>query len=119
VLVHEGGYSNHPADPGGATMKGVTQPVFTEWLAADGKPSRDVRTITSTEVAAIYRKRFWDIAKLDILAPGVSYVVFDGNVNSGVSQSIKWLQGALQALGSIRARLTASSGRGRSWRRPA
>jgi lysozyme family protein len=112
VLVHEGGYSNHPADPGGATMKGVTQRVFTEWLAADGKPSRDVRTITNAEVAAIYRKRYWDIAKLDKLAPGVSYVVFDGNVNSGVAQSIKWLQRALQGLGLYQGAIDGIIGQG-------
>ncbi|MGO4196844.1 glycoside hydrolase family 108 protein [Rhizobium sp. YAF28] len=112
VLVHEGGYSNHPADPGGATMKGVTQRVFTEWLAADGKPSRDVQTITNAEVAAIYRKRYWDIAKLDKLAPGVSYVVFDGNVNSGVSQSIKWLQRALQGLGLYQGAIDGIIGQG-------
>lgn len=112
VLVHEGAYSNHPADPGGATMKGITQRVFTEWLAADGKPSRDVQTITNAEVAAIYRKRYWDIAKLDKLAPGVSYVVFDGNVNSGVSQSIKWLQRALQGLGLYQGAIDGIIGQG-------
>lgn len=114
-LVHEGGYSNHPEDPGGATMKGVTQRVFTEFLTANGQPSRDVRTITDAELQAIYRKRYWDIAKLDKLAPGVSYVFFDGNMNSGVSQCVKWLQRALAAMGLFRDRSMASLGRGRSW----
>ena len=45
-------------------MKGVTQRVFTEWLTANGQPSRDVRTITDAELTAIYRERYWDIAKL-------------------------------------------------------
>lgn len=112
ILVHEGLYSNHPDDPGGATMKGVTQRVFNEWLTANGKPTRDVRTITDTELQAIYRKRYWDIAKLDQLAPGVSYVVFDGNVNSGVSQSIKWLQRALQAMGLYQGSIDGIIGQG-------
>lgn len=112
VLVHEGGYSNNPKDPGGATMKGVTQRVFTEYLTANGKPSRDVKTITNDELQALYRKRYWDIAKLDRLAPGVSYVVFDGNVNSGVSQSIKWLQRALQAMGLYQGAIDGIIGQG-------
>lgn len=112
ILTHEGLYSNNPADPGGATMKGVTQRVFTEYLAANGQPSRDVRTITDAELTAIYRKRYWDIAKLDKLAPGVSYVVFDGNVNSGVSQSVKWLQRALQAMGLYQGAIDGIIGQG-------
>jgi lysozyme family protein len=112
ILTHEGLYSNNPADPGGATMKGVTQRVFSEWLRANGQPSRDVRTITDAELTAIYRKRYWDIAQLDKLAHGVSYVVFDGNVNSGVSQSVKWLQRALQAMGLYQGAIDGIIGQG-------
>lgn len=32
VLRHEGGYSNHPDDPGGPTMKGVIQRVYAHIL---------------------------------------------------------------------------------------
>lgn len=46
VLVHEGGYVNDPRDPGGATMKGVTQRTFDGYLRRLGKPSRPVRSIT-------------------------------------------------------------------------
>lgn len=112
VLVHEGGYSNHKADPGGATMKGVTQRVYDEYRRSQGKLPQDVRALTDADLQAIYRKRYWDIAKLDRLAPGVSYVVFDGNVNSGVSQSIKWLQRALQAMGLYQGAIDGIIGQG-------
>jgi lysozyme family protein len=95
VLVHEGGFSDHPKDPGGATMKGVTQGTYDAWRRAEGLPVRSVRLMEEKELQAIYRKRYWDVIKGDKLPPGVSYVVFDGAVNSGPSQSVKWLQRAL------------------------
>jgi len=95
VLVHEGGYVNHPKDPGGATNRGVTQRVYDDFLKSQKKPSRSVREITSAEVEMIYRQKYWNLIKGDQLPAGVSYVVFDGAVNSGVSQSAKWLQRAL------------------------
>ena len=95
VLVHEGGYANHPADPGGATNKGVTQRVYDGWRRRQGKALASVRHITATEVAAIYRFQYWDEIRADAMPPGVDYVVFDGAVNSGPAQAVKWLQRAL------------------------
>jgi len=95
VLVHEGGYSNHPADPGGATMKGITQRVYDTDRASRNLAPQPVKNISDAEVASIYRKRYWDAIKGDKLPAGVSYAVFDGAVNSGVAQSVKWLQRAL------------------------
>ncbi|GLK72611.1 glycoside hydrolase family 108 protein [Ancylobacter dichloromethanicus] len=95
VLVHEGGYADHPADPGGATMKGVTQRVYDGWRRRQGKALASVRHITNAEVAAIYRFQYWDEIRADAMPPGVDYVVFDGAVNSGPAQSVKWLQRAL------------------------
>jgi lysozyme family protein len=95
VLVHEGGYVNHPADPGGETNRGITKRVYDAFRQRKGQPLRSVRSITSGEVAEIYKANYWDLAKCDQLPAGVSYVVFDGAVNSGVSQSVKWLQRAL------------------------
>lgn len=95
VLVSEGGYVNHPKDPGGATNKGITQAVFDDYRRSIGKPPVDVRQINAAEVMTIYRRRYWDLIKGDNLPPGVSYVVFDGAVNSGVARSVKWLQRAL------------------------
>lgn len=112
ILVSEGGFTNNKNDLGGATNKGITQRVYNEWRTAKGLLVQSVQLITDDEVAAIYRERYWDIAKLDKLAPGVSYVVFDGNVNSGVSQSIKWLQRALQSLGLYQGAIDGVIGQG-------
>lgn len=95
VLVHEGGYVNDPLDPGGATNKGITCRVYDAWRTRKGLPTRDVRQIEGREVAEIYRLQYWDAVKGDDLPAGLDYVLFDGAVNSGPSQSIKWLQRAL------------------------
>lgn len=95
VLVSEGGYVNDPRDNGGATNRGVTQRVYDAYRQRKGKSLQSVRSITSAEVSEIYKANYWDLAKCDQLPAGVSYVVFDGAVNSGVSQSVKWLQRAL------------------------
>lgn len=95
VLVHEGNYVNDPLDPGGATNKGVTFRVYDAYRTRRGLPTRDVRDISPAEVAEIYKLQYWAACKCDDLPPGVDYVLFDGAVNSGPSQSIKWLQRAL------------------------
>lgn len=95
VLVHEGGDVDHPKDPGGRTSHGVIQRVYDGWRKSKGLPKRDVWISTAEERAAIYRAQYWDAARCDELPIGVGYVVFDGAVNSGPSQSVKWLQRAL------------------------
>ncbi len=95
VLGHEGGYSNHPADPGGPTMQGVIQTVYDGYRTRAGAPLRPVRQIEHSELVAIYRTQYWDAVRGDDLPPGLDYVVFDGAVNSGPGQSGKWLQRAL------------------------
>lgn len=99
VLVHEGGYSNNPHDPGGATMKGVTQRVYDDYRDSKGLAHRSVKLISRSELLDIYRRRYWDLIKGDDLPHGLSYVVFDGAVNSGQGRSAKWLQASLKALG--------------------
>lgn len=98
VLVHEGGYSNHPKDPGGATMKGVIQRVYDAYREDRGVAKQSVRFISNVETGDIYRRQYWDAIKGDDLPLGLDYVVFDGAVNSGPKQSLKWLQKALAAL---------------------
>lgn len=95
VLVHEGGYADHPADPGGATMKGVTQRVYDGWRRRHGVPPRAVRLIEPGEVAAIYRRQYWDALRADDLPAGIDYALFDAAVNSGPGQAAKWLQRTL------------------------
>lgn len=98
ILIHEGGWANHPKDPGGATMKGVIQRVYDGYRRRLNLPVQSVRLISDHELQEIYRKQYWDEIKGDELPQGVDYVVFDGAVNSGPLQSIKWLQRALGAL---------------------
>ncbi len=112
VLISEGGFTNNPKDPGGATNKGVTQRVYNEDRSARGLAPQSVRLITDQEVSDIYRNRYWNEAKCDKLRPGVSYVVFDGSVNSGVSQAVKWLQRALKQLGLYQGTIDGLIGQG-------
>ncbi|MDX0427983.1 N-acetylmuramidase [Sinorhizobium medicae] len=95
VLVHEGGYVNHPRDPGGATNQGITQRTYDAYRRSKKLAPRSVQKLTAPERDAIYRRQYWDAIKGDKLPVGVDYVVFDGAVNSGPNQSIKWLQRAL------------------------
>lgn len=96
VLAHEGGYSNNPKDPGGATMKGVTQRVYDAYRKSKGLSMRSVKGIQTAELNEIYDRQYWDAVKGDQLPAGVDYVVFDGGVNSGPGRSIMWLQQALR-----------------------
>jgi lysozyme family protein len=98
VLVHEGGKVDHPKDPGGRTNKGITQRVYNAWRGKSNLPVKDVFGISNAEIEAIYKFQYWDAIKGDLLPAGVSYAVFDGAVNSGPKQAIKWLQRALQPL---------------------
>lgn len=96
VLVHEGGKVDHPKDPGGRTNQGVIQRVYDGYRKRQGKKPQDVYLMTNQERDDIYRRQYWDAVQGDELPAGVDYVVFDGAVNSGPSQSIKWLQRALR-----------------------
>jgi lysozyme family protein len=95
VLRHEGGYSNDKRDGGGPTMWGITFRDYDAYRRLKALPTQDVRRMTIAERDEIYRKKYWTGARCDELPSGVEYVVFDGSVNSGVAQSVKWLQRAL------------------------
>ena len=91
LLKHEGGFVNHPSDPGGATNLGVTQAVWEDWI--DRVVSEEnMKALTPAKVAPLYREMYWDRIKGDKLPSGVDYLVFDAAVNSGVSRAAKWLQ---------------------------
>ena len=91
VLKHEGGYVDHPKDPGGATNYGITQKVWEEWV---GHPvtKDDMKNLVPSNVMALYHNRYWDACKCDDLPVGVDYCVFDTAVNSGRVRAIKLLQ---------------------------
>lgn len=91
LLKHEGGYVNHPADPGGRTNLGVTQRVWEAWT---GKRATEaaMRALTPEIVAPLYRKHYWDTVKADELPGGLALTVFDFGVNAGPGRAIKFLQ---------------------------
>lgn len=95
MLVWEGGYVNHPKDPGGPTNKGVTQKVYDAYRANTGKPQQSVAKISNAEVEAIYKKQYWDIVRGDDLPIGVDLAVFDYAVNSGAGRATRALQKVL------------------------
>lgn len=89
LLKHEGGFSNHKDDRGGATRYGVT-----EVVAREAGYRGDMRELPLDLAQRIYKDRYWDAVQAESLPPDVRYIVFDGAVNSGVVQSAKWLQRA-------------------------
>ena len=91
ILKWEGGYVNHPSDPGGMTNLGVTKRVWEEWT---GKPATeaDMRGLTIEMVTPLYKKRFWDAIRGDDLPSGVDLCVFDCAVNAGTGRAARFLQ---------------------------
>jgi len=90
LIGHEGGFVNHPDDPGGATNWGVT-----ERVARSHGYTGHMLDFTVTAAKSIYRKDYWDAVRAEDLPPVIRYAVFDSAVNSGVGQATRWLQRAL------------------------
>jgi lysozyme family protein len=92
TLAYEGGYVNHPRDPGGATNRGITQAVYDDYRKYNGKPKHSVKYISNDEVVDIYNKQYWRLIRGDSLPCGLDYAVFDFAVNSGPSRAVRYLQ---------------------------
>ncbi|MBP0495818.1 glycoside hydrolase family 108 protein [Pararoseomonas indoligenes] len=94
VLKSEGGFVNHPADPGGATNMGITLRTLSEFR--DGEVTEaDIRALTRAEVREIYRARYWSPMRCAELPAGVDLMVLDFGVNAGAGRSVKMLQKAV------------------------
>lgn len=91
VLHHEGGFVNHPDDPGGMTNLGCTKTVWEEHC---GHPvdEKAMRALTPADVAPLYKRKYWDKIQGDELPNGVDYAVFDCAINSGPGRAAKFLQ---------------------------
>lgn len=89
LLGNEGGFVDHPDDPGGATNYGITQ----KTARANGYLG-DMRNFTLAQAIEIYRKSYWNPIKADQLPDALRFHVFDAAVNSGPTQAVKWLQQA-------------------------
>lgn len=87
LMKHEGGYVDHPNDPGGATNFGITQAV-----ARKHGYTGHMRDYPQSEAMVVYRKDYWDAIKADELPQAIRYPMFDAAVNSGPGQAAKWLQ---------------------------
>ena len=91
LLKHEGGFVNHPKDPGGMTNLGVTKKVYEKWVGRD-VTEQEMRDLTVEQVAPIYKKNYWDRCKCDDLPSGADWSVFDWAVNSGTGRASKAVQ---------------------------
>jgi len=92
ILHHEGGYVNHPKDPGGETNLGVTKRVYEEFGG-----TKDMKDLTREDVEPIYKKNYWDRVKGDDLPAGLDLCVFDFGVNAGTGRAAKYLQSLIGA----------------------
>ena len=97
ILHHEGGFVNHPKDPGGMTNLGVTKRVWEEWVGHE-VDEKAMRALTPETVGPMYKTKYWDKIKGDDLPTGVDYAVFDAAINSGPGRAAKWLQSVVGAV---------------------
>jgi lysozyme family protein len=116
TLKWEGGYSNHPDDPGGPTMRGIIQREYDAWRKKQGLRTRPVRQITDAELQAIYRTEYWDAMGCGDLPAGMDLCVFDAAVNSGVARARAWLTPPKDIDGFCDTRLAFLRGLGKLWR---
>lgn len=86
LIGHEGGYVNHPADPGGETKYGITKRTY---------PGEDIAGMTLDRAKAIYQRDFWGPAGCDAAPEGVRFDIFDMAVNAGVKRAVQTIQKAV------------------------
>ena len=92
VLKSEGGWVNHPQDPGGETNLGVTKRVWEEYV---GHPVDSLKKLTKEDVAPLYELKYWRPCYCEVLPRGLDFVVFSMGVNAGPGRSVKLLQSAI------------------------
>ena len=95
VLKSEGGWVNHPSDPGGETNLGVTKRVWEEYV---GHPVESLKKLTKEDVAPLYELKYWRPCYGEVLPRGLDFVVFSMGVNAGPGRSVKLLQ---QSIGCV------------------
>ena len=99
ILSHEGGYVDHPRDPGGATNMGITRKTLARWRGISPwwvLPRSEVKALKSREAKAIYKAQYWDRIAANVLPLGLDLALFDFAINSGPSRAIKTLQRELK-----------------------
>lgn len=91
VFKWEGGFVNHPKDPGGPTNRGITLATLSHERGRRATVG-DVRNLTQDEAAEIYRKKYWNLIEGDALPAGVDLLAMDIAVNSGTGRALDWLK---------------------------
>jgi lysozyme family protein len=94
VASWEGGFVDHPSDPGGRTNMGVTQKTYDAWREQHDQKPEDVKLLTRYEANAIYKDQYWDAAGCDVLRWPLCLVQFDTAVNLGVGRAQRMLKEA-------------------------
>lgn len=89
LIGHEGGYVNHPDDPGGETNWGITKRTARE-VGYVG----DMRDLSRQQAKQIYKEAYWQRARCEELDGAIAFQVFDAAVNHGIGNAIRFLQRA-------------------------
>lgn len=97
VLKSEGGFVNHPSDPGGMTNLGVTKRVWQEYTGHEAD-EKEMRSLTPEKVAPLYEQKYWRACYGEVLPRGLDYLCFSFGVNAGCGRSVKLFQ---QSLGLV------------------
>ena len=99
LVRHEGGFVNHPSDPGGATKFGITEATLSHWRK-QSVTEADVKALTVDEAKAIYTQLYYLTPKINQLSPILQPIIFDMAVNMGTVQAIKIAQRVFSKLGT-------------------
>lgn len=107
ILKHEGGFTDHPDDPGGATSYGISliylkQNDLKEYdLDKDGDLDvDDIRALTINDAMDIYYEMWWKKYNYgDLYNQEMATKIFDFSVNMGSRQAHKLAQRAARAVG--------------------
>jgi hypothetical protein len=84
VLEHEGGYVNHPDDPGGETNMGISKRAY---------PDLDIKNLKKQQAVEIYKRDYWDKAGCEKLDFPLAACHMDAAVNAGIGRATKFLEG--------------------------
>lgn len=90
-LKWEGGFVDHPNDPGGRTNMGITQKTFDAWRDARKEPRMDVKHIKKPEVMDIYYQRYWK-PEWEKLGVGLAACMLDTAINMGMGRAESFLK---------------------------
>ena len=96
TLKWEGGYSNHPLDPGGATNYGIIQSRYDQYRKSKGLATQSVKFISKAEYEEIYDVYYWDPVRAQYVSGPLGLALFDTAVNLGVGGCISRLQASLK-----------------------